>query len=99
MFTAPKRCAICGLRKKLLSKRNYLEKLIKMFTTPKRCAICGLRKKLYLDFNFFIGKDESASIFLEFYTPVYVLYVLYVTNRAQSKVVGALRAPNNKFIW
>jgi hypothetical protein len=30
-----------------------------------------------------------------FTTPVYVLYVLYVTNRGQSKVVGALRAPTN----
>jgi hypothetical protein len=30
-----------------------------------------------------------------FTAPVYVLYVLYVTNRGQSKVVGALRAPTN----
>jgi hypothetical protein len=32
-----------------------------------------------------------------FTTPVYVLYVLYVTKSTQSKVVGALRAPTNFF--
>jgi hypothetical protein len=32
------------------------------------------------------------SIVIFFISPVYVLYVLYVTNRGQSKVVGALRA-------
>jgi hypothetical protein len=26
MFTTPKRCAICGLTKKMFSKRHYLEK-------------------------------------------------------------------------
>jgi hypothetical protein len=30
-----------------------------------------------------------------FTSPVYVLYVLYVTKTTQSKVVGALRAPTN----
>jgi hypothetical protein len=35
------------------------------------------------------------SIVIFFISPVYVLYVLYVTNRGQSKVVGALRAPTN----
>jgi hypothetical protein len=38
---------------------------------------------------------NNREIVMFFTTPVYVLYVLYVTNRGQSKVVGALRAPTN----
>jgi hypothetical protein len=79
----------------VLNVNRFYSQLTKFFITPKKSAIRSLRKKVFTEFKYLvicrIGKLFYA-LRQTFYTPVYVLYVLYVTNRGQSKVVGARSA-------
>jgi hypothetical protein len=58
---------------------------------------------MFSDYNYLqkyaIAERFTARPSWIFTTPVYVLYVLYVTKTTQSKVVGALRAPTNERIF